>query len=232
MGVEWTDITQVVLVGLQLIVLTAAAIFGGAQAINARRLREDQARPFVIMDFEVEENWIYLSISNLGRTLAREVAFEISPPFKTGRGRTFENLKMLQEGIATLPPGKTIRTFFDSSIERKNQGLPDVYAVTVRYTDGHPKPRRRRRYEDHFDLDLEIYRNVSWIKRHGIHDMHKTLGEIRDEMRKWTAGTSGLLQMSPNENREEQERRTREIDAMVARQRREEESSDDQGPAT
>jgi hypothetical protein len=47
------------------------------------------------------------------------------------------------------------------------------------------------------------------VERRGPHDIHERLKDIRNEMRKWTAGTRGLLRLSPDENRAEEERITR-----------------------
>jgi hypothetical protein len=44
---DWAD--------LQLLVLVVAAIVAWRQVKEARRLREAQAQPFVVVDFEVEE---------------------------------------------------------------------------------------------------------------------------------------------------------------------------------
>jgi hypothetical protein len=45
-----TDVLQTVFIGLQLLVLTAAAVYGRRQLKEARELREAQTRPFVIID--------------------------------------------------------------------------------------------------------------------------------------------------------------------------------------
>jgi hypothetical protein len=43
-------------------------IFAWIQVLQARRLREEQARPFVIVDFE-PGFLVYLTVANLGRTM-------------------------------------------------------------------------------------------------------------------------------------------------------------------
>jgi hypothetical protein len=113
-----------------------------------------------------------------------------------------DTLKMLSEGIPSLAPGKTIRTVFDSLIQREPEALPDLYAVTARYSD----ETGDRDFEENLDLDLGVYRNLIRVQRRGQHDIHERLKDIRNEMRKWTAGTRGLLRLSPDENRAEEER--------------------------
>ena len=110
----WTDEWQVFLVAAQLVVLLAAAGVAGWQVWEARKLRLQQNRPFVVIDFEVEESHlIYLEITNLGTSLARDVKIAIEPPLKTSTGIRFKDMKMLNEGIPTLAPGKRIKTLYD-----------------------------------------------------------------------------------------------------------------------
>jgi hypothetical protein len=195
-GPNWTDVAQVA-------ILAVAAVVAWRQVREARRLREQQTRPFVVIDFEVEQNAIvFLAISNIGTTLARDVRFEIEPRLQSSMDIPLNDLKMLGEGISSLAPGKSIRTVFDSLIQRKPLGLPDLYAVTARYTD----ETGDRPFEEKLDLDLGVYWNLIRVERRGQHDIHERLKDIRNEMRKWTAGTRGLLRLSPDENRAEEER--------------------------
>jgi hypothetical protein len=53
-------------------VYVVLGIFAWIQVLQARRLREEQARPFVIVDFE-PGFLIYLTVENIGRTMAREI---------------------------------------------------------------------------------------------------------------------------------------------------------------
>jgi hypothetical protein len=115
------DLTVGLLAG-QLTVLAAAAIFAWRQVGEARRLGEQQARPFVIVDFDVEDFLFFIEVTNLGATLARDVRVSIDPPLGSAINTTDERmtqLKIFTEGIPTLAPGKKIRTLFDSAIERK-----------------------------------------------------------------------------------------------------------------
>lgn len=79
----WTDVAQVVLVGLQLVLLGIAAFVATRQVREARRLREDQARPFIVADFDVRDHLIFLTVSNVGTSLAREVRFDIEPELRS-----------------------------------------------------------------------------------------------------------------------------------------------------
>lgn len=62
-----------------LVVYVIIAIYAVFQVREARRLREEQARPWVVVDFE--PGWIlFLSIENIGRTVATDVHIRFDPP--------------------------------------------------------------------------------------------------------------------------------------------------------
>lgn len=83
--VLWPEVATVAIVGIQPIVLVIAAMVAWSQAREARLLREQQSRPFVVIDFSIERAVeTYLEVSNLGNSLARDVELEIAPPFESG----------------------------------------------------------------------------------------------------------------------------------------------------
>lgn len=223
-SVNWTDIAQVGLVAGQLIVLIMAAIFAWRQVNEARELREEQNRPFVVVDFDVEEGYmIYLEVVNMGTSLARDVRIEIDPALESAIDIDVSKLKMLNEGITTLAPGKKYRTFFDMSF-RRNEDRPDLpmnYTARVRYSD----EKQKRPYDEMLNLDLDQYMHINTVTRHGLHDIHGQLEKIRRVFEKWTSGTGrGVLALSPEEARSENERR---MAAMEERDRRREGKHDD-----
>lgn len=208
----WTDVAQVALVAAQLVVLSVAAVVAWRQVREARRLREEQQRPFVVIDFEVERGYIaFLTVSNLGTSLARNVRFDIEPPLASAiPSVALDKMKMLNEGISTLAPGKKIRTFFDMGNQRGKTELPMTYAARARYTDD----TGRRHFDETVDLDLDLYMHLSEINRQGVHDIHKRLEEIRDVFKKWTwTLPHGLVAMTPDEARREGDRIAAEMKA-------------------
>jgi hypothetical protein len=196
----WTDIAGFGILAAQLVVLVVAAFVAWRQVREARRLREEQNRPFVVIDFERQERTraILLTISNLGTSLARDVRFDFTPPLESTWSHVpFTELKMFRDGISTLAPGKVIQTIFDISHQRfeRREDLPDVYEARVRYTD----ERGKRPFDERMHLDLGIYWNLTQVERYGVHDIHERLKDIRNELKKWTASGGGLLSLSPDD---------------------------------
>lgn len=208
---NWTDVAQTLLIGGQLLLLLVAAVYARFQFKEARELREAQVRPFVVIDLDSPQRPFFeLVVKNIGSTMARDVRFAFEPaPESTMSHASLDRLKMFSEGISTLPPGKEIRTLFDSAIQRFKADLPDVYRVKVSYKDHEGK----RPFQEFIDLDFGLYWNRLSVTRHGLHEIHKQLDSISKEMSKWTAHSGGgLLQITPADQR----RRTREIEAELA----------------
>jgi hypothetical protein len=208
--VTWTDKAQVYLVAGQLFVLILAALVAWRQVREARRLREEQIRPFVVVDFDVEGGYLtFLEVANIGTSLARDVCIEIDPPLASAtKGVDVSNLKMLNEGITTLAPGKKYRTFFDMGFRRVKSDLPMNYAATITYWDSVHK----RRFHEELNLDLDLFMNLETINRAGLHEIHKQLEQIQTLIKKWSSGTGGgLVAMSLEESRVEEERIVSEL---------------------
>ena len=194
--------------------LTFAAVVVGAfvawrHVKEARRLREQQARPFVVIDFHpVGGVAIEIRIKNVGTTLARDVQFKFDKPLISAHDPhgPLTDLNLFKNGIPSLPPGKEIKFFFDSYPSRIENGLPMSYEVHVSYTDPAGKP-----HGEPTVLDLDMYYGSGGITRHGVHDVHKQLEKIANSLKRWT-DYEGLKVLS----RADLKRRRKERDAELA----------------
>jgi hypothetical protein len=224
LGPNWSDIAQTVFIGLQVLVLIAAAIYARSQLREAKELREEakelreqQIRPFVVIDLDsTRKPFFDLVVKNIGTSMAREVSFEFEPEAKsTMEHADLGKLKMFTEGIATLPPGKEIRTLFDTGPARFSSELPDTYAVTVRYCDQTGK----RNFEESMDLDFGLYWNRLSVTLYDIHDVHKQLSAIAGELAKWTATPGGgILEVTPKDMRDRQAATEKQLEEYRAEQ--------------
>jgi len=201
------------------VILAAATCFAWRQVNEARRLREAQFRPFVVLDFDVGTipPLIFLTIANTGSVMARNVTFSFDPElvssFDDAQGSDripkMADLQLFRNGIPTLPPGKQISILFDSWTRRAD--LPDAYTAWVRY-----QGEGGRTYKDEIRLDLAPYRFLRRVDRRGLHDIHKQLERIATELRRWSAPGSGLKVKSPEDIRREQEEWERDLAERAA----------------
>lgn len=214
---NWTDVWQTIFVGGQFVLLAVAAVFGWRQLRHARDLRDAQTRPFVVIDLgSSRQGFFDLVVTNIGSTMARDVKFEFDPPMETSKNyMDIYDLKLFKEGSSTLPPGKEYRTLLDFAPPRYKEKLPDLYRVKVSYRGD----ANAETYDEEMDLDFGLYWNRRYITLHDIHDVHKQLETIANEMTRWRPGIgSGLLVVDPADVNERQEQAGSDLEEYRAEQ--------------
>lgn len=75
---HWTAVFQGVTAAIALV----SVVFAFRQVLEARKLREEQAKPFVVVNFETSKVWekgLLLVVENIGKTLARNVHLSSLP---------------------------------------------------------------------------------------------------------------------------------------------------------
>lgn len=174
-------------------VAVAAAIFAFIQVNEARRLREEQARPYVAafleMGHDVDPSFMFLVIKNFGSTTARDVTVTSDVTMKRAWGNRQDPEELLLfDKLPVLVPGQEWRTLFDWGPHRFDAGLDDVYTLTVSSSDSSGK----RLKDEKFVLDWNTFKPTQGIGVKTIHDVGKSLKEIEKTLSKWTEGSRGL----------------------------------------
>lgn len=174
-------------------------IFALVQVLQARKLREEQARPFVIVDFE-PGFLVYLTVENIGRTMARDVIIRFDKPLASTLSRPHEidESPLFREPTPTLPPGKKIRVLFDQYGARVDAKLPLTYEVTLRYKG----PTGRKEWAHPYRLDLSMYLG-SALPPKGLPELVAEVEKIRKELEKWKGGVRGLLVQTVDRRRQQ-----------------------------
>lgn len=161
------------------------------QANEARRLRLEQARPYVIVDFEFRNIMICLKVQNIGKTMARDVRIKFDQPLtSTWPEAAALHARLLREPIPMLAPGRSITLVFDSFPDRheRQDEFPMGYAVTIEYEDDLGKPFT----DPPYPLDLGAYADAL-IDQKGLPDLVGEITKLRQEIGKWTEiGSRGV----------------------------------------
>lgn len=219
----WTAIAA--WVGLLLAVV--AAIFGYFQFHEARRVRAEQAQPYVAIFMEPTEadpNAVDLIIKNFGATVARDIEIAIAPPPRSSINGSVGELKV-PTTIHTLVPGQQWSTFWDTTFHRKDRGLPDRHTATISFKDV-----RDGRFGPYtFDLNWEPILDRGWVVTHGMHQLAGAVREIRDIYKK--RGDSQYARVLAYSG-EERDRREREFwEERSKEHKRHEQQPDGEGDA-
>lgn len=168
-----------------LVVATVAGLLVWLQVRQGRQIREDQTRPYVIVDFEFLGLMVLLTVRNIGTTPARDVHIRFDPPLQSPLEGDPMEFAVFSEGIPMLAPGRAIEhTFGDGPqfFPEDGPAVPLRYEARVRYAnlDG-------KKYNDPpLVLDLLPFKN-SAVDREDLHQIQQHLKEIRNLMKSWTS---------------------------------------------
>lgn len=162
--------------------VAVAALVAFFQLRLGQRLRAEQAQPYVVIYAEHNEthpHFIDLIVKNFGATAARNITITIDPPLQRSVGGEVEDVKGPDQ-IRTLVPGQEWRTFWDSTIHRKELGMPALYTATIEFSDS----RERKLGPYTFDLDWGQIMDRGWIETYGMHHLTEAVRETRDLLKK------------------------------------------------
>lgn len=128
-----TDWITAIATAVQAGAVLGALGYAARQVQEARRAREDQTRPYVVVDLDLARRFQfpYLVIANVGRSEAVNVQFEFDQPIESAMYDTpnLGGMAAFRDGIPVLVPGREIATLFDHMPARANKGLPMLYGT-------------------------------------------------------------------------------------------------------
>lgn len=175
-----------------------AVLYAKGQLAELRASREETTRPFVVVDLDVARTMIFLTVKNIGQSIAKNVRFRFSPELEsTWDGKRSEltesgeyrvaELDIFANGIPSLAPGKEHSTVFDQTLTRLPVVLPKRYDVEVSFD-----APSGRRFTDRQTLSLDTYLGLTHVEKKGVHEIAKTLDDIKREIKGWGASGGGL----------------------------------------
>lgn len=184
---------------------------------QARRVREEQAQPYVVafMELSLAGNQIVdLVVKNFGTTMARDVLLRSNPTIKrgTGNGTDTEDVWIF-ETLPTLAPGQEWRSFWDTAFNRNQANLPDRHEVTITFKDS----RLKEMPSTVAVLDWAMY-GQTYINVYGAHDSAVALRKISKAVESWREGSNGGLKVTVRDGDAKDERRRDEFERWRAAQ--------------
>ncbi|KEO72239.1 hypothetical protein [Anditalea andensis] len=137
---------------------------------KARKESYLESRPYLIADFDNEEETLFFYVQNIGKTSALDVKISISPDLNIFDQISF-NKEVFKEKINFFPPGKTIKTNINTTSEfhQKNE----AFTLTLIYKDSVGKKIKEDIY-----MNLKYRRHLLYQKRKKIDDVVKSLNKI------------------------------------------------------
>ena len=116
-----------------LVVAIVAGLLVWVQVKHTAQAREDQTRPFVIVDFEFQGWEVLITIRNIGSTPATDVEIKFDQPLKSPLDLEPDELAVFSRGIPMLAPGRAISIPFGNGPKffEDDPGVPLRYEAVV-----------------------------------------------------------------------------------------------------
>ncbi|MDG6905699.1 MAG: hypothetical protein JRN20_07945 [Nitrososphaerota archaeon] len=121
--------------------------------------RRAELVPNVIVDFEVEQGMLYVSIENIGSLPAYEISVEFDKKISGIENEKEISSLNLFKGIEFLPPGKKIRAFIDSFPSYVVRKQPMMIRTTITYSG-----KNRRKFVESIRHNLSIYKDLPDVR--------------------------------------------------------------------
>jgi hypothetical protein len=186
------------------VVYLVLGVFAFVQVRQAKKVRELQTRPYVIVDFEARRFLLYVAIKNIGSTPARDVSVTFDKRLQASNAARVDinEAAVFRRPIPMLAPGRSIFVTFDVSHRLfADDNLPLSYDVKLTYWN---LEKKHKYIDPPYTMDLS-HRKETAIDPQGIPELVNQVEAIRKQIEKWTDGTHGLRVHA--ENRTHRERR-------------------------
>lgn len=175
------------------VVAVAAAAFAWTQIRHAKEVREEQARPFVIVDLQVpsvQRREVIMSIKNIGSTVAKDVRVTFNHDLEEiiRPGKATAEMPIFKSGIPSMPPSKEIRIRFAFGDRLFREGLPLTYEATVRLRDYKGREQEPAIYV----LDVSHLENLPLASDKSLDDLVDGLSEIAANLKAINASQSRI----------------------------------------
>ena len=156
-----------VLSSLATFVVAAGILYQGREA---RRARDDEDRPQIIVDADYTGRFTTnIVVRNIGHGTAKNITFEFSAPLESTSGHDINELPYFKHGINFMAPQTDLPAVWDSYhnvVENlKNRGLTEGITITSHYED-----RQGERYETEWTINPLLLEGSGYFDYKGYED--------------------------------------------------------------
>jgi hypothetical protein len=156
-----------ILSSLATFVVAAGILYQGREA---RKARDDQDRPQIIVDADYTGRFTTnIVVRNIGHGMAKNITFEFSAPIETTSGEDITELPYFKHGINFMAPQTDIASVWDSYQNvvqnLRAKGLTEGITITSRYED-----RNGESYETAWTINPLLLEGSGYSEYKGYED--------------------------------------------------------------
>ena len=156
-----------VIAPLATFVVAAGILYQGREA---RRARDDEDRPQIIVDADYTGRYTTnIVVRNIGHGTAKNITFEFSAPLETSSGYDVTELPYFKHGINFMAPQTDLPAVWDSYHnvvqQLRENGLTSGITITSKYQD-----RQGERYETEWTINPLLLEGSGYSDYKGYED--------------------------------------------------------------
>jgi hypothetical protein len=156
-----------ILSSLATFVVACGILYQGRQA---RKARDDQDRPQIIVDADYTGRFTTnIVVRNIGHGMAKNITFEFSAPIQTTSGADITELPYFKHGVNFMAPKTDIAAVWDSYQNvvqnLRDKGLTEGITITARYED-----RNGESYETEWTINPLLLEGSGYSEYKGYED--------------------------------------------------------------
>ena len=165
-----------------------------------RDARDQEVAPYVIVSFDVNmnRNIIYLTVRNIGKTIATNVKLSFDPELAGDFFSRHGKSNLVDKIIPSMPPGHEIRALFDTVPRYLASGGPLSYTARISYYGGLNTEEKIAEYV----LDLSPYKGLTFTRDYDLTDATKELKNIVSNQNKMIVAIQRLATILENQKGE------------------------------
>ena len=170
-----------ILSSLATFVVAAGILYQGREA---RKARDDQDRPQIIVDADYTGRFTTnIVVRNIGHGMAKNITFEFSAPIETTSGEDITELPYLKHGINFMAPQTDIASVWDSYQNvvqnLRAKGLTQGITITTKY-----EGRNGETYETEWTINPLLLEGSGYSEYKGYEDEVQALEDQARAMEK------------------------------------------------
>lgn len=133
-GVSFDEKTTTIIAAISIFFAAVSAFANLLQAVETRKQREDQERPYVIAYFEASSNGaFYFVVENVGNSPAYDMKIQFSPSPIDYADRPLNEISLFSNPITFLPAGKSLRQIVGATFRFFENNKPAKFSVDLTY---------------------------------------------------------------------------------------------------
>ena len=178
-----------ILSSLGTLVVACGILYQGRQA---RKARDDQDRPQIIVDADYTGRFTTnIVVRNIGHGMAKNITFEFSAPLETKSGQDITELPYFKHGINFMAPQTDLPAVWDSYQNvvhnLRDKGLTEGITITSKYED-----RNGESYETEWTINPLLLEGSGYSEYKGYEDQVQALEDQARVLEKISEDIKGV----------------------------------------